>query len=384
MKFKKVKYYTLLFLSVIIISNETKAQKKETHYIKFGKSYNDTIIFKREVVLKNNLYFVKDYYPNGKLQLQGTYSSFNKKIKVSSLWCNYSTNTKEGEFKKWYKNGQLESKTNYQNGLRHGLHEYWYKDGKKESVQDYRKGKKHGNSIWWKKDGTIHRKLFFRKGINQNPIDTTYQYISYLPKTYKKEKNKKWPLIIYLHGGSSRGNDTLKLYSNGIPDQIWRGREFPFVIVAPQCPLNHRWSTDNWFENFYKEVIKKYRIDTNRIYLTGESLGGSGTWYLAMKYPEIFAAIAPMSGFTRHHNFIVKNTSKLKSIPIWAFHGKKDLVVEFEETEWIINKVKNTNSNVQFKIEPNIGHWMGWIVYKEDYLYEWFLKHKKTNNTLQK
>lgn len=217
----------------------------------------------------------------------------------------------------------------------------------------------------------------FKKGVNQNKKDTNYHYITYTPKEYKGDQTKKWPLIIYLHGGSSRGTDTLKLYSNGIPDQIWRGREFPFVIITPQCPINQRWSTDNWFENFYKEITTKYRIDTNKIYLTGVSLGGSGTWYLAMKHHEKFAAIAPMSGFTRHMDYIMKNTDKLIDVPIWAFHGRKDKVVEFEDTEWIVNKLKGENKDLKFTVEPDVGHWMDWMVYKEQELYDWFLRYDK-------
>lgn len=365
----------LVFISVLIASLSIQAQEIEIYYLKYAKSYKDTIVYKREISFKKGLYHVKDYYPSGQLQMEGTYSSFDKEVKVASLWCNYRTNTKEGEFKKWYKTGQLESRGNYKKGLRHGVYEYWYSDGKRESVQNYRRGQKHGTCAWWKEDGSLQRKLVFKKGENQQKKDTSYHYIAYTPKEYNKDATQKWPLIIYLHGGSSRGTDTTKLYSGGIPDQIWRGREFPFVIVAPQCPLNHRWSTDNWFENFYEEITAKYRIDTNKVYLTGVSLGGSGTWYLAMKNPEKFAAIAPMSGFTRHMNYIVKNIDKLNDIPIWAFHGKKDKIVEFEATEWIVQKLRTNNKSIKFTIEPEVGHWMDWVVYKEAYLYEWFLKH---------
>jgi len=192
---------------------------------------------------------------------------------------------------------------------------------------------------------------------------------------YNDDTIKKWPLIIYLHGGSSRGIDTIKLYCCGIPDQIWRGREFPFIIVAPQCPINQRWTTDNWFENFFKEVTTKYRVDTNKVYLTGISLGGEGTWYLAIKYPEKFAAIAPMSGFTRNMDYIMKNTDNLIDIPIWAFHGKEDKIVQFEETEWMINRLVGKNKDFKFTAEPGVGHSIDWLVYPKQELYDWFLTH---------
>ena len=370
---------TTLILSLFICLGAINAQEVDTFYLPFQISKNDTIIYKRIVQFDNNdsLYHVRDYYPNGQIQMEGTYSSIDKSIKEESLWCNYKTNTKEGEFKVWYKNGQIESKTNYLNGLRHGLHEYWYSNGQRESIQNYTNGQEHGKSSWWNTDGLLQNELIFEKGLNQNPKDTNYHYISYTPKEYNNNTLKKWPLIIYLHGGSSRGTDTIKLYCCGIPDQIWRGREFPFIIVAPQCPIHQRWSTDNWFENFYEEVTTKYRVDTNKVYLTGVSLGGSGTWYLAIKYPEKFAAIAPMSGFTRHIDYIMKNTDKLIDIPIWAFHGKLDKVAQFEDTEWIVNRLEGKNKDLKFTAEPGVGHWIDWLVYPKQELYDWFLTHDK-------
>jgi predicted peptidase len=167
------------------------------------------------------------------------------------------------------------------------------------------------------------------------------------------------------------------VYSSGVPDQIYRGREFPFIVVAPQCPALLRWSTDDWFGTFFKEVTTKYRVDKNRVYLTGVSLGGEGTWYLAAKYPDLFTAIAPISGFTSRTTLIDKNVGKLAGLPIWAFHGELDLVVPVEETMRIIEQLKDRNSKLKFTIEPNVGHWMHWSVYPGDELYDWFLKHDK-------
>ena len=377
-----MKKESVFIIFIFIFTGALKAQQLDTFYLHYPVSKNETIIYKRiiEFDKKDATYHVRYYYPNGQIQMEGTYSSFDKHIKERSLWCNYRTNTKEGSFKTWYKNGEPESVANYSNGLRHGLHEYWYANGQKESRQNYANGQKHGECTWWNEDGSIQNKLVFDKGLNQNPKDTNYHYISYTPKEYDKDTLKKWPLIIYLHGGSSRGTDTMKLYCCGIPDQVWRGREFPFVIVAPQCPVNQRWSTDNWFENFYEEITTKYSIDTNKVYLIGVSLGGSGTWYLAIKYPGRFAAIAPMSGFTHHMDFIMQNTDKLGDIPIWAFHGKNDKIVEFEETEWIVNKLKEKNKDLKFTADPDADHGIYWSVYPEQELYDWFLKCDKRND----
>ncbi len=368
-----------LIASLFICLTAVKAQVADTFYLHIPTSKNDTIIYKRIIQfdVKDSLYCVRDYYPNGQIQMDGTYSSFDRSIKEESLSCNYRTNTKEGEFKEWYESGQIESKSNFLHGLRHGLTEFWYPNGQRESIENYENGQEQGKSLWWNIDGSLHNELIFEKGSNQNPRDTNYHYISYTPKEYYDDTIKKWPLIIYLHGGSGRGEDTVKLYCCGIPDQIWRGREFPFIIVAPQCPVHKRWSTDNWFNNFYEEVTAKYRVDTNRVYLTGVSLGGDGTWYLAIKYPEKFAAIAPISGFTRHIDYVMQNTDRLIDMPVWAFHGKIDKVVQFEDTEWIVDRLKGKNKDLKFTAEPEAGHWIDWLVYPKQELYDWFLTHDK-------
>jgi len=353
-----------------------KAQDIDTFTLNYAVSKNNTIVYKRIIKLdnKSNLYHVKDYFENGQIQMEAFYSSFDKRIK-EGYQCNYRSNTKEGLCKGWYKNGQIEFSGHYQNGLRNGLSTSWFKNGQKEAEENWLNGQLHGSVKYWTEKGDLQFDLTFNHGLNQKPKDAHYHYLPYMPKDYNTDTLKKWPLIIYLHGGSDRGTDLNKLYASGIPDQIYRGREFPFIIISPQCPEHIRWSTDDWFENFYKEVTAKYRIDTNRVYLTGLSLGGSGTWYLAAKYPDKFAAIAPMSGFTSHIDYIDENIDRLVDMPIWAFHGKIDNVVPFEETERMINKLEGKNKDLKFSIEPEVGHWIHWLVHPNQELYDWFLKH---------
>jgi len=369
---------TATILLMIFFLGQLKAQEIDTFILHYPVSNRDTIVYKRVIQFdkKKNLYHVKDYFENGQVQMEASYSSFDKRIK-EEYQCNYRSNTKEGAYKEWYQNGQIEFAGHFKKGLLNGLSTSWYKNGQKEAEQNWLNGQLHGSVKYWTERGDLQFELKFKHGMNQHPRDVNYRYLSYLPKDYNTDTLKKWPLIIYLHGGSDRGTDLNKLYASGIPDQIYRGREFPFIIVSPQCPEHIRWSTDNWFENFYKEVTDKYRIDTNRVYLTGLSLGGSGTWYIAAKYPDKFAAIAPISGFTGHLDYIDDNIDKLIDMPIWAFHGKIDNVVPFEETERIIKKLEGINKDLKFSVEPDVGHWIHWLVYPNQELYDWFLKFDK-------
>jgi predicted esterase len=368
---------------IIVSLGLIKAQNIDTFYLRYGVSKYDTVVYKRiiEFNISSKTYQVKDYFENGQIQMDAFYSSFDKNIKEGSQ-CNYRSNTKEGLYKKWFENGQPEYTGTYKQGVTNGLSESWYKNGIKESEENWLHGQLNGKVRYWTELGELQFDLNFEHGLNQNPKDVRYRYISYTPKEYDSDTLKKWPLIIFLHGGSRRGSDLKKLYADGIPDQLYRGREFPFIIIAPQCPEHIRWSTDNWFENLYKEVNGKYRIDTNRVYLTGFSLGGSGVWYIATKYPDKFAAIAPMSGFTSHMDFIDNNIERLIHMPIWAFHGKTDDVVPIEETERIIKKLDGKNKNLKFSVEHEVGHWINWLVYPNQELYDWFLKHDKRSNTM--
>ncbi len=368
-------------LILILTSIGLRAQRIDTFHLRYPVSKNDTVIYKRiiENLDDKNLIHVRDYYPNGQIQMEAYYSNFDKNIK-EGLQCNYRTNTKEEKYREWSKNGQPIYAANYKNGLRDGLAVSWYKSGIKESEKFWRNAQLNGSCKYWNEKGDLEYAITFKNGINQSPETTSYHYITYLPADYAMESTKKYPLLIFLHGGSARGSDTLDLYDAGPFDQIYRGRNFPFIVVAPQCPKHLRWSTENWFEDFYIDLIKKYRVDTNRIYLTGVSLGGSGTWYLGTKYPDKFAAIAPMSGFTRHMDYISENIENLEKTPIWAFHGVSDQVVPVEETDYLLDRLTEINSQVKYTRVKNVGHWIHWLVYPGNELYDWLLKHDKRIN----
>lgn len=372
------KKQAFLLIALLVIGGRLPAQDDEIFILSVAVSKDKTIVYKRVIrfVKDRNRWHVRDYFENGQMQMEAFYSSFDRNVK-EEYQCNYRSNTKEGEYRQWYANGRLEFSGNYEKGLRNGPSTSWYENGMKEAEENWLHGQLHGAVKYWTEQGELQFALEFDHGMNRNPMEAHYRYLAYLPKGYADDPGKKWPLIIFLHGGSRRGSDLKKLYADGIFDQVYRGRDFPFVIAAPQCPKYIRWSSENWFENFFREVTGKYRIDLDRVYLTGNSLGGSGTWYLAVKYPEKFAAIAPLCGFTRHMDYIENNIARLSGMPIWAFHGKMDTVVPFEETEKMVGKLEGKNKDLRFTIEPAAGHGIHWQVYPGQELYDWFLKHDR-------
>ena len=121
------------------------------------------------------------------------------------------------------------------------------------------------------------------------------------------------------------------------------------------------------------EIIKKYEVDTSRIYLTGLSMGGFGTWSLASMHPERFAAIAPICGGGESRRV----ARSLKNMPVWAFHGEKDTVVPAERSKEIVEALKANGGNVKLTLYPEVGHDSWTRTYDNPKLYEWFLKHSR-------
>jgi predicted peptidase len=182
--------------------------------------------------------------------------------------------------------------------------------------------------------------------------EISVNYVIHLPLNYKNTK-EKLPLIVFLHGAGERGNDLSKMSIHGPLKYINEGNELDAIILAPQCASKEIWDNDVLITLIDKIKIK-YKVDQSRIYLTGLSMGGLGTWNLAMEYPELFAAIAPICG-PIFFNFPEK-VSVLKDKPIWVFHGEKDTVVPISHSERMVKAIESSGGNPRFTIYPEAGH----------------------------
>jgi predicted peptidase len=196
-------------------------------------------------------------------------------------------------------------------------------------------------------------------------------YLLYLPEDYLNQTDT-FPLLIYLHGGSMRGDNLDKIKGYGLPKLIDNGNQYNLIIASPQCPNDTYWSKIDWFDNLYKELNGKYRIDKNRIYVTGISMGGFGAWHAAMDNPDKIAAIIPLCGGCNDSLEICR----INHIPVWTFHGTTDKSIEFNETERLVHRLKGCNGNVKFTRLDSIGHNIGYI-YENQEIYDWLLKQNK-------
>ena len=194
-------------------------------------------------------------------------------------------------------------------------------------------------------------------------------YLLYLPEDY--EQKESCPLLLFLHGAGERGNDLQLVKKHGPPKLIEQGQQFPFIIVSPQCPEGQWWQTVE-VNALLDEIVEKYKVDEDRIYVTGLSMGGFGTWALAAYVPHRLAAIAPICGGSEPYRARV-----MPHMPIWAFHGGKDTVVPPQRSEEMIEALKKYGNNAKLTIYPDAAHDSWTETYDNPKLYEWLLEHKR-------
>jgi len=214
----------------------------------------------------------------------------------------------------------------------------------------------------------VQQLLTFEKTISKT---LKCRYLLYLPKDYSG-KQQRWPLILFLHGAGERGDNLDLVKKHGPPKLIEQGKQFPFIVLSPQCPADQWWSSEVLI-NLLDEMVGAYKVDTERIYLTGLSMGGFGTWDLASLYPERFAAIAPICGGGRRYV-----ADRLKDVPVWAFHGGKDPVVPLKESEEMVKAVKAAGGDAKLTVYPDAYHDSWTAAYDNPELYDWFLSHHKS------
>ncbi len=206
--------------------------------------------------------------------------------------------------------------------------------------------------------------------ISKRDSGVRLKYLLYLPNGYDTEVQKSWPVLFFLHGAGERGDSLDQVKMHG-PPKIVEKKDLPFLVVSPQCPANQWWSP-GILKELLDEILGTYRTDKSRVYLTGLSMGGFGTWTLSMEYPDVFAALAPICG-----GGDPSQVGKIKHIPIWVFHGAIDPVVPVERSEEMVNALKKINGNVKFTVYPDATHDSWTTTYDNQKLYEWLLDQKK-------
>jgi predicted peptidase len=213
----------------------------------------------------------------------------------------------------------------------------------------------------------------FRDKVFKDADGTESKYVVFIPPSYTGEK--AFPVVLFLHGAGSTGEDGKKQVS-GIAAAIRKGeKEFPAIVVFPQSKKR------SWRANsedgkramaILAEVEKAYKTDPKRVYLTGLSMGGFGTWSLAAAHPEKWAAIVPICG-----GGDVKSAEKIKDIPCWCFHGDADPTVKVDLSREMIKAIKAAGGDPKYTEYPGVGHNSWTAAYADKELYAWLWKQER-------
>jgi predicted peptidase len=241
--------------------------------------------------------------------------------------------------------------------------------------------------------------------------DGERKYWLYLPKGYEDDDNRTWPVILFLHGGGERGDDLDLVLLHGPIMEVAKGRDLPFIIIAPQLPsrpenaplarVRKRWPEgqrkpmvretlgeeltwgplgppSGWNESekdlllILDDVLRETRADPDRVYLTGLSYGGFGAWYMATHYPARWAAIAPMCG--SGDPSLVHNIGQT---PVWLFQGGRDTLVLPEWPLKTADALDRAGGNVRVTVHEDLAHDCWTRVYGGEDFYNWLLSHSR-------
>lgn len=204
-------------------------------------------------------------------------------------------------------------------------------------------------------------------GTDQSAIS---EYLLYLPPGYEAD-DRLWPLVLFLHGAGETGTDLEIVKEEGLPQRVATGWAPPFILVSPQT-RSRPWDPDSLVA-LLDHVQDEFRIDPDRVYVTGLSMGGAGTWNVATGYPDRFAAAVPICGYGDPEAM-----ERLRNMPIWVFHGAKDDVISLNRSEQMVNALKEVGADVRFTIYPEADHDSWTATYDDDELYDWMLSKKKS------
>ncbi len=194
-------------------------------------------------------------------------------------------------------------------------------------------------------------------------------YVIRYPREYRP--GQRYPILLFLHGAGTRGRDMEKLIKNPF-FEITRDSELPFVTVAPLC------HADSWFDVFESlsalatHIHSSGLADPTCFYAMGASMGGYAVWQLAMSRPSLFAAIVPICGGGMYWN-----AARLKSIPVWAFHGRDDATVRVEESQKMVDAVNRKGGDAKLTVYENCGHNAWDQAYSDCTVYTWLLSHAR-------
>lgn len=221
----------------------------------------------------------------------------------------------------------------------------------------------------------VHAEEHYQAKVYKNDKGEELKYRLMLPKGYSADGKTAYPLVLFLHGAGERGDDNAAQLKHGARQFATDANreKYPAIVVAPQCPQGTFWTKlDSLNRGLLAEIQKDYRVDTSRVYVTGLSMGGFGTWSLITGAPDLFAAAAPVCGGGDE-----KLAGKIVNLPLWVFHGESDNVVKPEQSRKMIAAIEKAGGKPKYTEYPGVGHDSWTQTYANSEFMEWLFKQKK-------
>ena len=203
------------------------------------------------------------------------------------------------------------------------------------------------------------------------------KHLMYTPESSPPAEG--YPLILSLHGAGQRGDNLDLLEDHGLLKYVNATPDFPYLVCTPQCPESDSWIL--YLDDLLlllDEIVEKYPVDPRRVILMGLSMGANGTWLLACKAPQKFAAVVPVCGWGDWLLDFPDRVSAMKSVPVWAFHGEEDDVIPVEESRKMIDALNACGGEAELTTYPDIAHESWDLAFAEKKLYTW-LRSKRSN-----
>ena len=212
-------------------------------------------------------------------------------------------------------------------------------------------------------------------------------YRIFIPPSY--DKRQKYPLVLWLHGSGGRGSDNVRQISAGNlrGTHVWttpaNQSRYPCFVLAPQCPENEVWTSGDkpltpgprlrQAVRLLASIEQEFSIDTDRLYVAGQSMGGFGTWSLISAHPNMFAAAIPING-----GGDTSKASLLRDLPLWVFHGEKDEAVDVEQSRRMVAAIRRAGGSPKYTEYRGAGHLIWARVFSEPDLVPWLFSQSRT------